>query len=150
MQIHPGFFLPGGRIAEEKKNTDSLASQGIAETIVFSLLQKQCHTEFENQLTPNIFNDRRSFRISMYNADGDCLLSMALIPFLQERMSIFTINIDPINGFTLQTIMFETSRERVQLQSRFNELVKEKLEIYSNSLKCKTPKFFSVRERTLT
>lgn len=86
----------------------------------------------------------------MYNADGDCLLSMALIPFLQERMSIFTINIDPINGFTLQTIMFETSRERVQLQSRFNELVKEKLEIYSNSLKCKTPKFFSVRERTLT
>lgn len=79
-----GVFFTWWKNSRRKKNTDSLASQGIAETIVFSLLQKQCHTEFENQLTPNIFNDRRSFRISMYNADGDCLLSMALYHFYRK------------------------------------------------------------------
>ena len=77
---------PGGRsLAEVKKTFSSQGDKPIAETIVFSLLQKQCHPELENHLTPNICIDQNNFRIFMYDADGDFLISTALIPLFSER-----------------------------------------------------------------
>lgn len=140
---------PGGRsIAEVKKTFSSQGDKPIAETIVFSLLQKQCHPELENHLTPNICIDQNNFRIFMYDADGDFLISTALIPLFSERtlspLAIICLwMVLHYRIFCSKLLMGE------RLQAKFRELVGDKWEIYANQLKFHVSPFPSHFEANL-
>lgn len=57
---------PGGKtISEGAKGSED---QAIAQTIVFSLLQRQNHPSFQHHLIPNIVITPTEFRVYMYDA----------------------------------------------------------------------------------
>ncbi|XP_061162719.1 uncharacterized protein LOC133171942 [Saccostrea echinata] len=140
---------PGGRTtAEVEKTPKEEGDQCIAETIVFSLLQKQRHPEFENHIVPNIYIDQYNFRIFMYDADGDFLISTALVPLFYEG------TLSPAAIICLWMVLhyrlFCTKiREGERLKSRFMELTNITREIYSNSLKFHVSSFPTQKQHSL-
>lgn len=62
---------------------DNIENQIAAKTIVFSMLQKSIHPEFNNHMIPTIVISSTKIRILMYDAENDILLrSNAIDVFL--------------------------------------------------------------------
>ena len=66
-----------------KQSIGGALEQTLAQTIVFSLLQKQKHPEFKNFLIPNILISPEEVQIVMYDAEYDVLLCSNIIKLFE-------------------------------------------------------------------
>ena len=115
----------------------------MAQTIVFSLLQKQKHPEFSHHIVPNIVISPKKVEIMMYDADNDILLcsnpihlfnlvggdrtlidETVVILWMVLHYRIFCSGFDKAKPYLLG-----------RCKSNFRELVDSKWDIYSKSLK---------------
>lgn len=133
--------LDRGTKTEVKKHT---LEQAFAQTIVFSLVQKQRHPDSLDHMVPNIVISPEKFEIVMYDADNDILLC---------SNSIFLFNLDLPENRTLTNeavvILWMVLHYRIfcsgfnnashevleRCKSNFKKLVGSRWDIYSNSLK---------------
>ncbi|KAK3090913.1 hypothetical protein FSP39_015683 [Pinctada imbricata] len=122
-------------------------SQVIAQTIVFSFIQRKRHPHFSNFLIPNILISPHDFRIIMYDAFNDILIcsvpfqifhpypstslqtASILILWMVLHYRMFCVGIDT-------SLIIETAGDLKKIQSNFNERAKNKLELYVNASKC--------------
>ena len=70
----------GSKVEVQQSIIQRAEEQAVAETIVFSLVQRLHHPNFENHLIPTILIDSSLFRIIMYDAVNDVLLCSPKIP----------------------------------------------------------------------
>lgn len=145
---------PGGKtVIEVKPPTTSTAKedaieQTLAQTIVFSLLQKQRHANFENYLIPGILITPHNFQITMYDAENDILLCSNEIPlFLPPDYHCLNPRAVVTLWLVLHYRMFCSglklvdSNTLIKWQSNFRMFVDSKWEIYSKLLKDSVPRF---------
>jgi hypothetical protein len=169
--IHPMYrtkHILNFHILLDKQNGDSTVikeelsehtlAQSIAQTIVFSLVQRQRHPNALHHMVPNIVISPEKFEIVMYDAEKDVLL---------YSNSIFLFNLDSPENRSLTSeavlILWLVLHYRVfcsgldkaspavleRCQSNFKNLVESKWDIYSNSLKCFVPGFPAVKHWTV-
>ncbi|XP_062576008.1 uncharacterized protein LOC134237870 [Saccostrea cucullata] len=140
---------PGGKTITEVKGTAvGTSEQAIAQTIVFSLLQRQRHPNFPNCMIPNILVSPEYIQIIMYDAVNDVLLCSNFI-------DLFNVNADGCLSSEAVVILwlvlhyrifccglvFEDTVEADIYKSNFQILAKEKWNIYTNQLKSCVPGF---------
>lgn len=75
----------GGKSAETKAATETLSKNGqvIAETIVFSFLQRQTHPEWSSFLTPCVAVGGLNMLVMFYDCEHDVLLESSMIPLFE-------------------------------------------------------------------
>lgn len=152
---------PGGRtISEVKLSLSGAESQAVAQTIVFSFIQKKRHPHFSNFLIPNILISPYDFRIIMYDAANDILICSVPLPIFQPYPSnslqiasiiilwmvlhyrMFCVGIET-------SLIIETIGEIKKIQSNFKDRAKEKLDFYVNASKFGVQGFPLVPRATL-
>lgn len=138
---------------EVKKPTTSAAQedaieQALAQTIVFSLLQKQRHANLDSYLMPCILITPHSFQITMYDAENDILLCSNEIPlFLPPSYDCLNPRAVLTLWLVLHYRMFCSGLKLVdsytlkKWKSNFKVFVDSKWEIYSKLLKDSVPSF---------
>lgn len=140
---------PGGKTITEVKGTAvGTSEQAIAQTIVFSLLQRQRHPNFRNSMTPNILVSPEYIQIIMYDSVNDILLCSNFI-------DLFNVNADGCLSSEAVVILwlvlhyrvfccglnFEDNVEVDIFKSNFHIFAKEKWNVYSKYLKSCVPGF---------
>jgi hypothetical protein len=133
---------PGGQSITEGKQVlpEHILEQVISQTIVFSLLQNQRHPEFLNHMVPNIVISPEKVQILMYDAANDVLLCSNLIRLFNHRNELLDQTV-VILWMVMHYRVFCSGLEDVnssvlnQCKSNFQQLVDDKWEIYSHSLK---------------
>ncbi|XP_021347970.1 uncharacterized protein LOC110446947 [Mizuhopecten yessoensis] len=112
-------------------------NQIIAQTVVFSFLQRQCHPESSHFLVPSIGVSDSGFVIYFYDSEHDILLESSRIPFLASEMEINLFAVLTcwlvVNYKYLGSGLPESLRDTER--SGFFSQAKEKIEIYRNNLK---------------
>lgn len=75
----------GGKSAETKAARETLSKNGqiIAETIVFSFLQRQTHPEWSSFLTPCVAVGGLNMLVMFYDCEHDVLLESSMIPLFE-------------------------------------------------------------------
>lgn len=139
--------------------SQSAENQAIAQTIVFSFIQRKRHPEFSNFLIPNILISPQEFRIIMYDSVNDILVCSVPLPIFQpypsKSLEIASII---ILWMVLHYRIFcegtgTLTRERAvdmnKIQANFKERAKEKLELYINALKFGVQGFPFVQKESL-
>ncbi|XP_062581265.1 uncharacterized protein LOC134243062 [Saccostrea cucullata] len=144
---------PGEKMITEVKQHS--VSQAIAQTIVFSLVQKQKHPEFLHHMIPNIVISPEKVEIIMYDSDNDVLLcSNQILLFNLDHPEDRTL-IDEtvvILWMVLHYRIFCTGLNKAKpyvlerCKSNFRKLVASKWDIYSKSLKSCVSGFPSVEK----
>ncbi|XP_061190886.1 uncharacterized protein LOC133199005 [Saccostrea echinata] len=129
---------------KQKSPNDTLA-EAFAQTIVFSLTEKQKHPNFFHHMVPNIVISPEKFEIVLYDADRDTLLcSNSIFLFnldLPEHRSL-TNDAVLILWMVLHYELFCSGFDKASddlldtCKSNFKNLVQSKWDIYSTSLKC--------------
>ncbi|XP_061163838.1 uncharacterized protein LOC133172986 [Saccostrea echinata] len=119
-------------------STQSVVDKSVAETIVFSLIQKNHRPSLRNHLIPHIIISSSDFRILMYDAVNDVFLCSVLLPLFQDKCLHITSVI--IIWMVLHYRLFCSGidiepRKLEQVHSNFRNLSREKWEVYSGSLK---------------
>lgn len=148
---------PGGKRITEVKQAlpENILSQAIAQTIVFSLLQKQKHPEFLHHMIPNIVISPEKLEIMMYDSDNDVLLCSNPIHLFNLDLPENRTLIDEtvvIIWMVLHYRIFGTGLNKAtpylleRCKSNFTQLVASKWDIYSKSLKSCVPGFPSVQK----
>ncbi|XP_062597490.1 uncharacterized protein LOC134258906 [Saccostrea cucullata] len=135
--------------SRETADTDSVVDQSVAETIVFSLIQKNRRPTLRNHLIPHIVISPSDFRILMYDAVNDVFLCSVLLPLFQEKSLHITsvIIIWMVLHYRLFCSGIDIEPRRLeQVQSNFRNLVQEKWDIYSDSLKSCVGRFSNVNQ----
>lgn len=129
-------------IAEVKHTTSSGArQQTLAQTIVFSLLQKQKHPDSKNFLVPNILISPEEVQIVMYDAEYDVLLCSNIIKLFDPVAYCLIPETMIILWMVFHYPMFCTGLPFQILpmiheyRSHFKELAEAKWDIYSKSLR---------------
>ncbi|XP_052679433.1 uncharacterized protein LOC128160186 isoform X1 [Crassostrea angulata] len=148
---------PGRKTITEVKQAlpENILSQAIAQTIVFSLLQKQKHPEFLHHMIPNIVISPEKLEIMMYDSDNDVLLCSNPIHIFNLDLPENRTLIDEtvvIIWMVLHYRIFGTGLNKAtpylleRCKSNFTQLVASKWDIYSKSLKSCVPGFPSVQK----
>ena len=118
------------------------SDQAIAQTIVFSLLQRQQHPNFQNCMVPNILVSPDYVQIIMYDSANDILLCSNFI-------DLFNVNADGCLSSEAVVILWlvlhyrifccglliDDSVEADIFKSNFHVLAREKWNIYTKHLK---------------
>jgi hypothetical protein len=141
---------PGGKMVTEvkKKTAVGTSEQALAQTIVFSLLQRQRHPNSLNCMVPNILVSPDYVQIIMYDAVNDVLLCSNFI-------DLFNVNADGHLSPEVVVILwlvlhyrifscglvFEDTVEADIFKSNFQNLAREKWNIYTKCLKSCVPEF---------
>lgn len=117
--------------------------QAIAQIIVFSLLQRQKHPEYQHHLVPNIVISPTDFQIFMYDAVNDILLgSYPLLLFDVETESL-RIESVMILWMVLHNRMFcegikidalTDDFKNLDMKSHFKKIAGRKWDVYSTAL----------------
>lgn len=124
------------------------SERAIAQTVVFSLLQRQRHPNFRTSMTPNILFSPDYIQIIMYDAVNDILLCSNFI-------DLFNVNADGrLSSEAVVTLWlvlhyrifccglhFEDSVKADIFKSNFHILAKEKWNVYTKRLKSCVPGF---------
>lgn len=124
------------------------SERAIAQTVVFSLLQRQRHPNFRTSMTPNILFSPDYIQIIMYDAVNDILLCSNFI-------DLFNVNADGrLSSEAVVTLWlvlhyrifccglhFEDNVEADIFKSNFHILAKEKWNVYTKRLKSCVPGF---------
>lgn len=121
-------------------------NQALAQTIVFSFIQRKRHPDFSNFLIPNILISPHDFRIIMYDSVNDILICSVPVPLFHPYPSsslqiasiiilwmvlhyrMFCVGIDT-------SLIIETIDEMKKIQSNFKDRAKEKLDLYVHASK---------------
>lgn len=167
-----GFFLDcdddyecsssGGKTISDAKlfqSKTSAENRAVAQTIVFSFLQRKRLPEFPNLLIPNILISPQEFRIIMYDAVNDILMCSVPLPIFQpypsNSLEIASIIIlwmvlnHRIFCEGTDALIREMGIERKKIQADFKERAKEKFELYVNELKYGVQGFPFVQRESL-
>lgn len=141
-------------ITEVKKNvSDVVLKQALAQTIVFSLIQRKRHPDRSNHMTPNIVISPKKFKIMLYDAENDIFLVSDYINLFNGDS--LSNNAVIVLWMVLHNRMFCTGFNNVNtdivssLVSNFKNLVACKLETYSNLSECFVPKFHPKKNPSL-
>lgn len=128
-------------ISEDAKGSED---QAIAQTIVFSLLQRQNHPSCQHHLIPNIVITPTEFRVNMYDAVNDILLSSLSLKLFDPKFESLQIESVIILWMVLHYRIFcagikvnELKEEfkKIDIQANFRKIAESKWGIYSKSLK---------------
>ncbi|XP_062618530.1 uncharacterized protein LOC134280123 [Saccostrea cucullata] len=131
----------GGKSIADVKHSplDGARKQTIAQTIVFSLLQKQNHPDLKNLLVPNILISPEEMQIIMYDAKNDVLLCSNVIKlFICNEFCLGAVIILWMvlhYGMFLNGLLIDKLPMLDEYKSHFKELTQAKWNIYSNLLK---------------
>lgn len=141
-------------ITEVKKNvSDDVLKQALAQTIVFSLIQRNRHPERSNHMTPNIVISPQKFKIMLYDAENDIFLVSDYIDlFNGESLSNNAVIVlwMVLHNRTFCTGFNNVNTDRVRsLVSNFNHIVALKWDTYSNLSECFVPKFHPKKNPSL-
>lgn len=137
-------------ITEVKKVLpDELLQQALAQTIVFSWIQRKRHPTRSNHMVPNIVISPKQFKIMMYDAEKDVFLVSTFIDlFTDEKYTKLSSNAVIVLWMVLHNRTFCTgfdsgvdSTQLEKLKSDFITIVDDKLETYSDSLEYFVSKF---------
>lgn len=140
------FFTDEDSLDEETISEDAKGSedQAIAQAIVFSLLQRQNHPSSQHHLIPNIVITPTEFRVNMYDAVNDILLSSLSLKLFDPKFESLQIESVIILWMVLHYRIFcagikvnELKEEfkKIDIQANFRKIAKSKWDIYSKSLK---------------
>lgn len=131
--------------------------QAIAQIIVFSLLQRQKHPEYQHHLVPNIVISPTDFQIFMYDAVNDILLgSYPLLLFDVETESL-RIESVMILWMVLHYRMFcegikvdelTDDFKNFDMRSHFRKIVGRKWDVYSTALSENISYFSPAKKRS--
>ena len=127
--------------AIEVKQTSAALSKNpqiIAETIVFSFLQKQRHPERDIYLTPCIGVGSSSLLVMFYDSENDVLLESTKVPLLAyEEGMMFNLEAVLVAWLTVNYIFLCTGiTDGMQsLKADFFNQARNKIEIYQSKLK---------------
>ena len=127
---------PGGKSITEVKARE----QTIAQTIVFSLLQKQIYPNFQHHLVPNILISPERIQIVMYDAENDVLLCSNNIKLFVHDEFCFKPGILIMIWMVLHYPMFcrglsvKTIPKLHGYTSHFRELADSRWDIYTKLL----------------
>lgn len=130
---------PGEKSATEVKySTSGALDQTLAQTIVFSLLQKQKHPNLKNFLIPNILISPEEIQILVYDAEYDVLLCSNIIELFDPSELCLNPETLIILWMVLHYRMFCTGLPPLlhKYRSHFKDLTEATWDIYSKSLKC--------------
>nr|XP_022332267.1 uncharacterized protein LOC111129982 [Crassostrea virginica]XP_022332268.1 uncharacterized protein LOC111129982 [Crassostrea virginica] len=152
--------LGGKTISEVKLSRTGAESQAIAQTIVFSFIQRKRHPQFSNFFIPNILISPNSFRIIMYDAVNDILIcSLPLSIFQSYPSKSFEIASIIILWMVLHYRIFcdgidvslikKADIEIKSIQANFKERANEKLDFYVNRPKFGVQGFPIVQRESL-
>lgn len=141
-------------ITEVKKNvSDDVLKQALAQTIVFSLIERNRHPERSNHMTPNIVISPQKFKIMLYDAENDIFLVSDYIDlFNGESLSNNAVIVlwMVLHNRTFCTGFNNVNTDRVRsLVSNFNHIVALKWDTYSNLSECFVPKFHPKKNPSL-
>lgn len=152
----------GGKTISDAKlfqSKTSAENRAVAQTIVFSFLQRKRLPEFPNLLIPNILISPQEFRIIMYDAVNDILMCSVPLPIFQpypsNSLEIASIIIlwmvlhHRIFCEGTDALIREMGIERKKIQADFKERAKEKFELYVNELKYGVQGFPFVQRESL-
>lgn len=136
-------------IEVKKVIPDELLQQALAQTIVFSWIQRKRHPERSNHMVPNIVISPKQFKIMMYDAGKDVFLVSTFIDlFTDEKCTKLSSNAVIVLWMVLHNRLFCTGFDsRVdsslleKLKSDFITIVDDKLGTYSDSLEFFVSKF---------
>ena len=135
-------------ITEVKGHTVGTSEQAIAQAIVFSLLQKQRHPNFQNHMIPNILISPEFFQIVLYDAEHDILLCSNFLDLFNvndegclSSEAVVTLWLVLHYRLFCKGLVFEEPTEVEIFKSNFQELAKDKWHIYTNCLKNSVPGF---------
>ena len=112
-------------------------AQLVAETIVFSFLQKKRHPERSNFLTPCIGIAKSCLVILLYDSEHDVLLESSLIPFMSATCSNkFSVDAILVTWLALNYKYLCTglTEEMLPCKANFFEQAKKSLDVYKNNL----------------
>ena len=121
--------------------------QTIAQTIVFSLLQKQIYPNFQHHLVPNILISPERIQIVMYDAENDVLLCSNNIKLFVHDEFCFKPGILIIIWMVLHYRMFcrglsvKTIPKLHGYRSHFRELAESRWDIYTTLLRSNVSSF---------
>nr|XP_034308692.1 uncharacterized protein LOC117683513 isoform X1 [Crassostrea gigas] len=128
-------------ISEDAKGSED---QAIAQTIVFSLLKRQNYPSCQHHLIPNIVITPTEFRVNMYDAMNDILLSSLSLKLFDPKFESLQIESVIILWMVLHYRIFcagikvnELKEEfkKIDIQANFRKIAESKWDIYSKSLK---------------
>lgn len=128
-------------ISEDAKGSED---QAIAQTIVFSLLKRQNYPSCQHHLIPNIVITPTEFRVNMYDAVNDILLSSLSLKIFDPKFESLQIESVIILWMVLHYRIFcagikvnELKEEfkKIDIQANFRKIAESKWGIYSKSLK---------------
>lgn len=130
---------PGGKSAVEVKLKNCLQRnpQIIAQTIVFSFLQKKKHPERSNFLTPCIGIGSTELIVMLYDSEHDVLLESSSVPlFENECLLEFSLQAILVCWLTVNYKYFCSGlpEEYKKQKSNFFVHAKEKIHIYEDKL----------------
>lgn len=133
--------IPRGQSSVDAESSDmctNVESQLIAQTIVYSFLQKKKHPECNNFLIPSIAISKTSVIFYMYDSKNDVLLKSAVFPIFKRDKTINTVTVLAIwfvlNYKYLCSGFSEEHIENHVKKSRFFEMTDSLLPIYKNEL----------------
>lgn len=122
-------------------------NQAIAQTIVFSYIQRKRHPSFQNYLIPNILISPYHFRILMYDSLNDILICSVKLPIFQDKEKCEKLSVESIVflwivlhyrifcvGINVTELLNSGSiKDLRDIQSNFPERAREKFKLYEES-----------------
>jgi hypothetical protein len=136
----------GGKI--EHSTSSGALDETLAQSIVFSLLQKQRHPNFKHFLIPNILISPEEIQIVMYDAEYDVLLCSNIISLYDPFKECLNPETVIIIWMVLHYQMFCPGLPPLlqKYKSHFKELTEPTWDIYSQSLKSDVSDFPEIRK----
>jgi hypothetical protein len=138
-------------------------NQAIAQTIVFSYIQRKRNPNLQNYLIPNIFISPYHFRILMYDSLNDILICSVKLPIFQDKEKpdklclesivflwivlhyrLFCVGIN-----TTELLNSGSIKDLSDIQSNFRERAREKFRLYEESSEIGISRFLPISEETL-
>nr|XP_022301396.1 uncharacterized protein LOC111109526 isoform X3 [Crassostrea virginica] len=143
---------PGGKSIVEVKQVlpEKEYEQALAQTIVFSLLQKKEHPEFKHHMIPNIVISPKEVEVLLYDAENDILLCgnrfRLFVEKNSERLTLFDYSIVFLWMVLNYKIFCSFSKTETlkHYKSNFPIFAAGKWEIYKNDLKSNVAHFNAV------
>lgn len=140
-----------------------IVDQAIAQTIVFSFLQKKQHP---NVFIPNILISPREFRVIMYDSNKDILICSKPLHLFASKPSAAAASSSEILDSTSITIIWlvlhygffstdlqsyfdKRNLDMKKFQAKFHKRAKEKFDVYDKDLKVGEAKFKTHKKRLL-
>lgn len=130
---------PGGKspVEVKVKATRLKNTQIIAQTIVFSFLQKKRHPDREHFITPCIGIGRSELIVMLYDSEHDVLLESSTIPLFENEFSCeFSYCAILVSWLTVNYQYFCSGLvEKYKMyKSNFFDIAKEKITVYEEKL----------------